>query len=455
MIRIKCPKCQKVLAIEGAAAGDTGTCPMCGAKFRIAGGASKAAPGKAPAAARPAANSAAKPSPAAPRKPAAGPGSAGIKPADRGAARSPARNGGPASPRKASPDEDVLEDFEVVEDDFEVVDEGPPSKKPASPKKKPQPAANDDFEVVDDGFEVVEAGDAHVASKPLPPARKGKKPAAADDDDVEVLDPVEPGVKKKGNRPPADADEDEEDRPRRRKKKRRKKKDEEESALSYYSGPLAFMVGCAIVGLILLGLSLVMWFRPTSCPSLYWAGMGIELLGWLWCVFYLLADDRYIEAALLFILVGVGGFCILTVIPMLCVLLWTVITDFQRMSKPFLVMILGTLLMIASTIIGLVKGFEAVTKAGSDAPGMIDDDDEMPGARPRPVRPGKGGPRGELIPPAQERNVPPALRELPRAELVALRVPPAWADLDARLLPLPCAVRSVHACPLPGDRRHA
>jgi hypothetical protein len=66
MIRFKCPKCEKALAVDEAKAGAAGTCPQCGHKFRIPAG-------KATSAERGAAVPAAKPKPSAPKPAAAKP----------------------------------------------------------------------------------------------------------------------------------------------------------------------------------------------------------------------------------------------------------------------------------------------------------------------------------------------------------------------------------------------
>src|SRR5205823_2105787 len=37
MIRLKCPKCKKKIALDDSRAGDVGKCPDCGQRFRIPG----------------------------------------------------------------------------------------------------------------------------------------------------------------------------------------------------------------------------------------------------------------------------------------------------------------------------------------------------------------------------------------------------------------------------------
>jgi hypothetical protein len=49
MIRLKCPKCEKRLAIDDSKAGGVGACPACGQKFRVPGAGKTSAPISTPA----------------------------------------------------------------------------------------------------------------------------------------------------------------------------------------------------------------------------------------------------------------------------------------------------------------------------------------------------------------------------------------------------------------------
>jgi hypothetical protein len=69
MMRIKCPKCAKLLGIDETKAGATAVCPQCQAKFRIPAASSPPAGGAKPASAQTAAPKAADPPPPADTKP--------------------------------------------------------------------------------------------------------------------------------------------------------------------------------------------------------------------------------------------------------------------------------------------------------------------------------------------------------------------------------------------------
>jgi hypothetical protein len=147
-------------------------------------------------------------------------------------------------------EEDVFDDFEIVEDEDERPAAKKPSAKPSAPKRpqapprKSAPAAEEeDFEVVEEEEEpevvvVEDSGERPAAKKPRPqtgkqqsaPARKSKQPPKEEEpeEEVEVLEDSgdRPPPKKKPARRAADEEQDEP--PHRKSKRDRDEEDEED-----------------------------------------------------------------------------------------------------------------------------------------------------------------------------------------------------------------------------------
>jgi hypothetical protein len=202
------------------------------------------------------------------------------------------------------------------EQDFEVVDEPPPRRRP--------PARQEEEE--DEGFEVVEEPE----ERP-----KKRRPAATDEEEEE-----RPRKRRRAEEEEDEEEEEEEERPRkkRRKKRRRSSRSGGGELIPGLSNFAAMLIGIVVGWLLLAGVSLAV---PPLAMLLSLGGLALAFAGGLWLLIVAFQDD-----------VVKGILCL--VVPFYALIY--VILNLDTAGRPFLIWMLGNLMMFSAAGILAMSG---------------------------------------------------------------------------------------------------